>query len=119
MLPLSERLPIPPPKERTLTQHLIWLDIVSLERNVAMAEADLERRAGIPFNEFFYTQREARNAWRLFDMIRTMGTAERHRPFPGDAERKRDARRQREHIAAYQEQQVHADLSSQYQGEVE
>ena len=29
--PLSERLPIPPVSERTLDQHLLWLDVCALE----------------------------------------------------------------------------------------
>lgn len=41
--PLSARLPIPPVAERTLDQHLLWLDVLALERDMAMLREENTR----------------------------------------------------------------------------
>ena len=95
--PLSERLPIPPVAERTLDQHLLWLDVRSLEEELARAYAEMERQeepvytGAIGMHEFS-SEGQARACWDILSFLRSPGVSwpvwkaspQLHRPFPPD-----------------------------------
>ena len=129
---LSDHLPIPyPASERTLDQHLLWLDVMALERELAMARLELAKqdpsqRLAALWYDFIGAEDEnqARMMWFMAQaMISGSLQQEQHAPFPVDTERRQkiqSATRTNQHILSQQLRRMAAPafITEQYTGEI-
>lgn len=102
-------------------QLAVWMDAVELEREQAIQEEAIDYLRGVPFNEVFETEHEARLAWYLLQVYWTGSRhASDHSDFPNAVKEKRVARRQREHIKSYQQRRALTPkgIADRYGGEV-
>lgn len=129
---LSDDLPIPyPASERTLDQHLLWLDVMALERDLAMARLELAKQDPVDrLAALWYAfigaedENQARMMWFMAQaMISRRLQQDEHAPFPVDIERKKQiqsATRTNQHILSQQRRRMAAPafITEQYTGEI-